>query len=165
MLDEHEIGMGHEIQSEGHWITLEEFFAGTGARLASAPAAVEAGPSHRGAIDAPSAGSTAATVSPSRQKAPAAQPRQAGMTFSAPSSFSPAAAGRPRYRLLYALLGILLGFLGLHNYYARHWLTGLLQLLLSIATYLLGFGVFVPWLWAMVEAAVVRKDGEGREMR
>src|SRR5215831_4435265 len=25
-LDDHEIGMGHEIQSEGKWISLEEFF-------------------------------------------------------------------------------------------------------------------------------------------
>ena len=65
---------------------------------------------------------------------------------------------------MYALLGIALGFTGLHNYYARHWLTGLLQLLLSIATLLLGFGVIAPWLWAMVEAVVVRKDGLGLEM-
>jgi hypothetical protein len=59
---------------------------------------------------------------------------------------------------------VLFGFLGLHNYYARHWLTGLLQLLLSVATYLLGFGIIAPWLWAMVEAVVVRKDGYGLEM-
>jgi TM2 domain-containing membrane protein YozV len=66
--------------------------------------------------------------------------------------------------LVYALLGVFLGFIGLHNFYARNWLTGLLQLLLSLATYLLGFGIIVPWLWALVEAVVVRKDGNGIEM-
>jgi TM2 domain-containing membrane protein YozV len=66
--------------------------------------------------------------------------------------------------LVYALLGVFLGFLGLHNFYARNWLTGLLQLLLGCATYLLGFGIVVPWLWALVEAVLVRKDGKGNEM-
>src|SRR5207302_3568641 len=84
---------------------------------------------------------------------------------SAPPLLQPASLEpRPRYRLVYALLGILLGFVGLHNYYARHWLTGLVQLLLSIATFLLGFGIIAPWLWALVETLVVRKDGNGIEM-
>jgi TM2 domain-containing membrane protein YozV len=82
----------------------------------------------------------------------------------AASESRPAPATRPRQRLVYALLGVFLGFLGLHNYYARHWLTGLLQLLLSIATCLLGFGIIAPWLWALVEAVIVRKDGNGMDM-
>ena len=56
------------------------------------------------------------------------------------------------------------GFLGVHNFYARQWLTGLLQLLLSIATYLMGFGIIASWLWAMVEAVFVRKDADGVDM-
>jgi TM2 domain-containing membrane protein YozV len=66
--------------------------------------------------------------------------------------------------LLYAFLAIIGGFVGLHNFYARQWLTGLLQLLLSIATYLMGFGIIAAWLWAVAEAVFIRKDGEGIEM-
>jgi TM2 domain-containing membrane protein YozV len=66
--------------------------------------------------------------------------------------------------MVFAFLAIALGFVGAHNFYARQWLTGLLQLLLSIATSLMGFGIIASWLWAMVEALVVRKDGSGAEM-
>ena len=40
----------------------------------------------------------------------------------------------------------------------------MLQLLLSVATSLMGFGIIASWVWAMVEAVVVRKDGDGVEM-
>jgi TM2 domain-containing membrane protein YozV len=59
---------------------------------------------------------------------------------------------------------VLAGYSGVHNFYARQWLTGLLQLLLSVATYLMGFGIVASWLWAMVEAVVVRRDGYGVDM-
>lgn len=176
-LDEHEIGMGHEICCEDQWITLEEFFA----RLKSEQAA--AAPP---AANNPPAFLTLAT-SPSN-------PPLAGKPGQVPTSAAEAGAGPitgggekagairlsvtpaplvmkrpglstpPRRRLVYAFLGICFGFLGLHNYYARHWLTGLLQLLLSIATFLLGFGIIAPWLWALAEAILVRKDGNGNEM-
>jgi TM2 domain-containing membrane protein YozV len=61
-------------------------------------------------------------------------------------------------------LALLTGFLGLHNFYARHWLTGIIQLLISVASSLLGFGVIAPWIWAMVEAIVVHQDGDEMEM-
>jgi len=80
---------------------------------------------------------------------------------------SPAAAHParpPRHRMVFALLGVFVGFLGLHNFYARQWLTGLLQLLLSVATILMGFGIIASWLWAMAEAIIVRKDGDGIDM-
>jgi TM2 domain-containing membrane protein YozV len=72
--------------------------------------------------------------------------------------------GRPRYRLLFAFLALFAGYMGAHNFYARQWLTGLLQLLLSLATFLMGFGIIAAWLWAMVEALLVRRDGHGIEM-
>ena len=71
---------------------------------------------------------------------------------------------RPRRRLVFALLAVLLGFSGAHNYYARQWLTGLLQLLLSVATFLLGFGIIASWIWALIEAVMVRRDANGEEM-
>jgi TM2 domain-containing membrane protein YozV len=61
-------------------------------------------------------------------------------------------------------LALFAGYVGAHNFYARQWLTGLLQLLLSVATFLMGFGIIASWLWAMVEALLVRTDGQGVEM-
>jgi hypothetical protein len=43
-------------------------------------------------------------------------------------------------------------------------LTGLLQLLLSVATCLMGFGIIASWIWAIAEAVFVRKDGNGIDM-
>jgi TM2 domain-containing membrane protein YozV len=149
MLDEHEIGMGHEILYEEKWIVLEEFLA---AASKSAPA--------------PMTPPTANVKTP----ALAIMPREKTPAISFKVSVSPgqpdpdAAATRPRNRIVFAFLAIGLGFLGLHNFYARQWLTGLLQLLLSVATSLMGFGIIASWLWAMVEALVVRKDGSGAEM-
>jgi len=162
LLDDHQIGMGHEIQYEEQWISLQEFFA---RRKAAEPPARSAPPAARGAghetkppfkTTRPAAASPVETSAAPGSAAESPNPR--------PTQDAPA-TGRPRFRLVYALLAILLGFSGAHNYYARHWLTGLLQLLLSIATVLLGFGIIAPWLWALVEAVVVRRDGLGRDMR
>jgi len=156
MLDEHEIGMGHEILYQDEWITLEEFFPAIEKAAAAAP------PGQR-------------PVAATRDLAPEAPPAprekisiKVSMTPTAEGAGEPAQAGakqgRPRYRLLFALLAVFAGFSGLHNFYARQWLTGLLQVLLCVATSLMGFGIVASWLWAMVEAVVVRKDGHGIEM-
>lgn len=144
-LDDHEIGMGHEIYSQDKWITLEEFF--TSLQKPATPAPGETTP-------------TREDLSPARIRVPVSIP-------STPPTARVDGTGlvlRPRYRLAFGLLGVFAGFLGVHNFYARQWLTGLLQLLLSIATYLMGFGIIASWLWAMVEAVFVRKDGDGIDM-
>jgi hypothetical protein len=157
-LDEHEIGIGHEILYQDKWITLEEFLA-----LLPKPAApkpTQALSSHPAAVAAP----------PIPVPPPASRERSSPLRFKvslSPPAPPPARVGpalRPRYRLLFAFLAIMAGFIGLHNFYARQWLTGLLQLLLSVATFLMGFGIIASWLWAMVEAITVHKDGEGIQM-
>ena len=158
LLDDHQIGLGHEIHYEDQWISLEEFLA---FQQPAAPAVHSPEPKAPVAPSSPSL-TLPAQLRSSRAAAPLASQKHEGQPIPLASERLPARS--PRRRLVYALLGIVLGFTGLHNYYARHWLTGLLQLLLSIATLLLGFGVIAPWLWAMVEAVVVRKDGLGLEM-
>lgn len=157
LLDDHTIGMTHEIQYQEKWISVEEFFI---FRKQAAPVAPNPEPR------APVPASGAAVTLPPKSRPPLAAAPGEPQKHRQP--ITPAAERAPvksqRRRLVYALLAIFLGFTGLHNYYARHWLTGLLQLLLSIATLLLGFGVIAPWLWAMVEAVVVRKDGYGMDM-
>ncbi len=156
MLDDHEIGMGHEILYQNEWITLEEFFS------ALAKAAALTPPQPKPAV--PAISFAPAAPVPPREKLQF----KVSVTPTAAAAEGPAQAraneGRPRYRLVFALLAVCAGFLGAHNFYARQWLTGLLQLLLSVATSLMGFGIVASWLWAMVEAVVVRKDGHGLEM-
>jgi TM2 domain-containing membrane protein YozV len=159
MLDDHKIGMGHEIFYLDEWITLEAFFA------ALQKAAVPATPQAKTAV-------------PTIALAPAADlpPRDKASANRLKVSVTPAAAagqgqrqsatneGRPRSRLVFALLAVFAGFSGAHNFYARQWMTGILQLLLSVATSLMSFGIIASWLWAIVEAVVVRRDGHGNEM-
>jgi TM2 domain-containing membrane protein YozV len=175
-LDDHEIGMGHEILDQDKWFTLDEFFAALKAAEAAARTPAPAKPP-----PIPNLGSAASSTPPaiipassssvfgvSSGERPASPPPPIGIAPTATafkraeSSATPTQS--PRHRLVYAILGILFGFLGVHNYYARHWLTGLLQLMLSIATTLLGFGFIASWLWALVEAVMVRRDGNGNEM-
>jgi TM2 domain-containing membrane protein YozV len=170
-LDEHEIGMGHEVHYENKWISVEEFLlalrsAGAGSttakRLPSAQPATGLDQSEPSFI-----ASAAAPVPPPRRSA---LPTKPSVRTEATTPMVDAAAdshlreARPRHRLIYAMLGILLGFSGVHNFYARHWLTGLFQLLLSLATLVLGFGIIATWIWALVEAVLIRKDGYEIEM-
>ena len=164
LLDEHEIGMGHEILSGGKWITLEEFFASPPKPSALPPAQPPSSPPLAAKSPWPTIPGPTLTLqgrtSPPPAKATVSKP--ADLPQARPDSKAPGV--RPRHRLVFALLGVFLGFLGTHNFYARQWLTGLLQLLLSVATYLMGFGIIATWIWAVVEAVVVRKDGDGLEM-
>lgn len=154
--------MGHEILRQGAWITLDEFFALP--VEPAAPPAAAGNPRAATSLSSP----TAPVPEPAPREKPF--PRRIKAPVSRPAELAQAGADgrapgfRPRRRLVFAFLGVFLGFLGAHNYYARQWLTGLLQLLLSIATFLMGFGIIASWAWAMVEAVVVRKDGDGIDM-
>ena len=179
-LDDHQIGTGHEILSDGEWMTLERFLEGE-QPPASGSAAVQAVSPAK-----PSTAYTPPPTSSSGVKLPGVAPATTRPGSVVPGSGEPVServprlpiepapepgeeitelfVAKPRLRLVYALLGIFFGFAGVHNYYARHWLTGLLQMLLSIATCLLGYGVIASWVWAVVEAVLVRKDGNDLEM-
>lgn len=65
----------------------------------------------------------------------------------------------PKSRLAYILLGLFLGGLGVHNFYAGYNGKGIAQLLMSI----LSFGVLMPvvWIWNIVEIITVTKDVQG----
>ena len=158
MLDDHEIGTGHEILCQNQWITLEEFLQ------AQSDAAASAESSRKSATPsmtlAPFPGVAVDRGSPLRIKL-SVTPASAGAK---PANQSASPQNSPRHRLLFAVLALLAGYAGIHNFYARQWLTGLLQMLLSVATFLMGFGLIASWLWAVVEALLVRRDAAGAEM-
>lgn len=65
----------------------------------------------------------------------------------------------PKSRLAYIALAVIVGALGLHNFYAGRTVFGVLQLALTVVTG--GALAFVSWIWAVVEACTVKVDGEG----
>jgi TM2 domain-containing membrane protein YozV len=152
LLDDHKIGMGHEIFYQDEWISLEAFFSAL--QKAAAPAAPRTNAGFPSIPLAPAAVlATREKISPVRVRVGAS-----------PAAETVDGESRPRRRLVYALLAVFAGFTGVHNFYARQWMTGMLQLLLSVATSLMSFGIIASWLWAIVEAVVVRRDGQGNEM-
>ncbi|WP_207776158.1 NINE protein [Victivallis vadensis] len=67
----------------------------------------------------------------------------------------------PKNRTSYILLGIFLGALGVHNFYAGYQGRGLAQLLITI---FLGWTILfllITSLWAIIEVCVVTKDADG----
>jgi len=73
-----------------------------------------------------------------------------------------ARAGLPKSRVVYVLLGLFLGLLGIHNFYAGYTSKGVTQLLIIL---LIGW-TLVPLLfltiWVLVEICTVTKDVSGQ---
>lgn len=59
----------------------------------------------------------------------------------------------------YLLLGILLGGLGIHNFYAGYKGKGIAQLLITLLT--AGYGGMISWIWAIVDVCTVKQDAQG----
>jgi hypothetical protein len=69
-------------------------------------------------------------------------------------------AGRtPKSRTTYIVLGVFLGALGVHNFYAGYTGRAVGQLCLSVLTVF--YLAIVSWLWAIVEICIVDKDSAG----
>jgi TM2 domain-containing membrane protein YozV len=73
---------------------------------------------------------------------------------------APTAYGRSqKSRTAYIVLGIFLGALGIHNFYAGYVGRGIGQLCLTIFT--LGYLGVISWIWAIIEICIVEKDSTG----
>lgn len=62
-------------------------------------------------------------------------------------------------KVVYLVLALLIGTLGIHNFYAGYTNKGVIQLLVSLVS----CGIFAPFvaIWAIVEALTVDKDAAG----
>jgi hypothetical protein len=149
-LDEHDIGLWHEIGHEGGWMTLGEFLEQQKReREAAARSLPEDKPraaakSQLMRVDLPSAGT------------------RGGDAGARALSLDPRPARSIKW---FVLLGALLGFTGAHNFYAGYRGTAIAQLALAGLTLALGFGFFISWLWALVELLIVHTDARGVRMR
>ena len=73
----------------------------------------------------------------------------------------PAFTSGPKSRVAYILLGLFLGGLGIHNFYAGRVGAGVGQLLISLLLGWLVFPLFIVWLWVIIELFAVTTDGNG----
>lgn len=71
----------------------------------------------------------------------------------------------PHHRTVYAILALLGGFCGAHNFYAGRLWMALIQLAISLGLAYLLFPVAVVWILAIVEIGAVSKDGSGVPMK
>ena len=97
-------------------------------------------------------------------QAAAAAPAQAPVTVpnSTPAAYpyaQPVSGTAYKSRTSYIVLGIFLGALGIHNFYAGYTGRAVGQLCLTVLT--LGYLGIVSWIWAIIEICIVEKDSTG----
>jgi TM2 domain-containing membrane protein YozV len=91
--------------------------------------------------------SQAAAAAPAR--ASAYQPYTSPLSFDRPH----------KSRTTYIVLGIFLGALGVHNFYAGYVGRAVGQLCLTVLT--IGYLGIISWIWAIIEICIVEKDSTG----
>ena len=62
----------------------------------------------------------------------------------------------------YILLGIFLGYLGIHNFYAGYTGKGLTQLLISVLLCWTVIAVIAMEVWAIIDVCTVTQDAKGK---
>jgi TM2 domain-containing membrane protein YozV len=68
-------------------------------------------------------------------------------------------------RGVYIVLGLFLGCLGIHNFYAGYAGKGIAQLLITLFLgWFFGLGIFITGLWVLIEIIVVNRDAQGLPM-
>jgi TM2 domain-containing membrane protein YozV len=67
----------------------------------------------------------------------------------------------PKSRVTFVLLGVFLGALGVHNFYAGYVRKAAAQLCITLFTCF--YGSFISWIWAVFEVCTVKQDNEGVE--
>ena len=96
----------------------------------------------------------------------------AGIPNNVPQTYAPAAFSRPpatgtqsvgqspaKTQMTYVLLGVFLGYFGVHNFYAGYTGKAVAQLLITILS--CGAACWISWIWAVIEICTVNKDARG----
>jgi TM2 domain-containing membrane protein YozV len=79
--------------------------------------------------------------------------------YAAPAPFAHAAGQKDR--VVYVLLGLFLGALGIHNFFAGYTGRAVAQLLISILIGWLIVPLVAVWIWNLVEVVTVTRDAHG----
>jgi TM2 domain-containing membrane protein YozV len=100
--------------------------------------------------------SQAAATAPAQASVAAPSPLQSAAAY---PYVAPVYASTHKSRTSYIVLGIFLGALGIHNFYAGYTGRAVGQLCLTVLT--LGYLGIVSWIWAIIEICIVEKDSTG----
>jgi hypothetical protein len=155
-LDAHEIGLWHEIQHEGRWVTLKDFIDATG-KISRAL--------KRKTMPTPL---PEATQDPEATAAAKGLSRRWRMAYATLGLLYPTislvvallAASEAGVALVYAGIG-----LGLHNLYANRWSIGALQIAVALTFVSLGWTTLWLGFWPAIEVIFVWRDGRGFAMK
>lgn len=71
---------------------------------------------------------------------------------------------RQKSRGTYIVLGLFLGGLGIHNYYAGRHGPGAAQLIITLTLGWVGVGVVINLIWVIIELISITEDGDGNPM-
>jgi len=93
--------------------------------------------------------------------------RVAPVNFAYKTKLTPLQSGNPdaKQRIVYILLGIFLGELGIHNFYAGYTKNGTIQLIITITTgWIFGLGVLITFIWSLIDIINITVDANGNPM-
>ncbi len=153
-LDAHEIGLWHEIEHEGRWVTLKDFIDATG-RISRA---LKQRPTP---LPLPETEATADAGAMNLTRRWRMAYAGVGLLYTALNlAFVWFAVHDAKPALFYAALG-----LGLHNLYARRWLWGAAQTAIAITFVSLDWPTLWLGFWPAIEVIFVWKDGRGLAMK
>ena len=71
----------------------------------------------------------------------------------------------PKNRTTYILLGVFLGGLGIHNFYAGYFGKAIAQLLITLLTFWLIIPYLAVCIWCLIEICIIDKDANGIPFR
>jgi TM2 domain-containing membrane protein YozV len=66
-------------------------------------------------------------------------------------------------KMTFVMLGVLLGPLGAHSFYAGHKKKGIVQVCITVLT--LGYAAPMIWIWAIIDVLTVEKDSQGIQFK
>lgn len=80
-----------------------------------------------------------------------------------PAPVAEVGADRHKGKMTFVMLGVLLGGLGAHNFYAGYKKKAVAQLCITALT--LGYGAPMAWIWALIDVCTVERDSEGIQFK
>jgi TM2 domain-containing membrane protein YozV len=73
-------------------------------------------------------------------------------------------AHAPKSRGVFIILGLFLGCLGVHNFYAGYYAKGAIQVAITVVLGWVIVGFVITALWALIEIITVTADADGQRM-
>ncbi len=170
-LAQREIGLLHEVFHEGRWLTLREYLEAQEAKRREEERLLE----ERARLTREEEARNAENQRAKQQDALIAEKKrendllEGSLKTQVASSNAHPPAGYPsaqfyhhppKSRGVYIILGLLLGLLGIHNFYAGYHGRGAIQLIMTLTV----IGTIITALWALIEVLTVVEDASGVRM-